>query len=124
MSSVSAIATSGIRAASQRLQVAAANIAKATDGAGGACVLRVNQVDVVGGGTKATVGTVSKAVTADAGSDLTARTAAAWEFRANPYVALTNEMVQALVARFALATNAQILHADAQTSAKLLDLKV
>jgi len=124
MSGVSAIATSGIRAASQRLQVAATNIAKATEGAGGASVLRVNQVDVVGGGTKATVGVVSKAVTRDAGSDLTARTAAAWEFRANPYIALTNEMVQALVARFALVTNAQVLHADAQTSAKLLDLQV
>jgi hypothetical protein len=46
----------------------------------------------------------------------------AWDFAANPYVALTNETVQQLLANFNLVANAHVLRADAQASATLLDI--
>jgi hypothetical protein len=103
MSPVSAIATSGIRAASMRLQAAAGNIAKAGD-----------------------VGLTRVPRAATLGNDFNpaARASEAWHFRANPYVSLTNEMVQVLVARFDLVASAHVLRVDAQTSAALLDVKI
>ncbi len=103
MSPVSAIATTGIRAASTRLQAAAGNIAKAGN---------------------VTVTTGPKPVTQDTNFDPAARASEAWHFRANPYVTLTNEMVQVLVARFDLVASAHVLRIDAQTSAALLDVKI
>ncbi len=120
MSIASTIALSGVNAATLRLQVSASNIANSrSDGSG---ALRVNQVATVDGGTSATVSARSagKAPTDD--TDVNARIATSWNFAANPYVALTNELVQQLVARFDLSTNAQVLHADAQQSAAFLDI--
>jgi len=136
MSIASAIALSGISVATLRLQVAASNVANArSDGAlsdssnaaslAGAYVpLRVNQTDTAGGGTSATVTAVSTTTVPDKDSSLKARNAAAWSFAANPYVALTNEMVQLLVSRFDLAANAHVLRADTQSSAALFDITV
>jgi flagellar basal-body rod protein FlgC len=119
MSIASTIALSGVNAATLRLQVSASNIANARSD--GYRALRVNQVATVGGGTGATVARATATAPTDDGS-ADARNTTTWEFRANPYVALTNEMVQLLVARFDLAANAKVLHADAQQSAALLDI--
>jgi flagellar basal-body rod protein FlgC len=130
MSIATTIALSGINAATVRLQVAASNIANArTDGplpgspdqaglAGGYVPLRVNQTETAGGGTSATV------TAASPGYDLNRRNTEAWDFAANPYVALTNEMVQVLVARFNLAANAHVVRTDTQMSAALFDITV
>jgi flagellar basal-body rod protein FlgC len=136
MSIATAIALSGIRAATLRLEVAASNIANArSDGplpdspdtaslAGAHVPLRVNQTETADGGTSATVTAASPATVPDQDSSLKARNAAAWGFAANPYVALTNEMVQLLVARFDLAANAHVLRTDTQLSAALFDITV
>ena len=122
MSIVSAIALSGINAAALRLQVAASNVANARSDAH--VPLRVNQTATADGGTRATVTARSTATVPDEDSSLKARNAAAWAFAANPYVALTNEMVQVLVARFDLAANAHVLRADTQSSAAFFDITV
>jgi flagellar basal-body rod protein FlgC len=126
MSITSSIALSGINVATLRLQVSASNVANArADGPlpGSADALdvpnayvplRVNQTATAGGGTSATVTrSTAKAPTFD--------TSAYWEFAANPYVALTNELVQQLLAHFDLVGNAHVLRADAQQSAALFD---
>jgi flagellar basal-body rod protein FlgC len=134
MSIASAIALSGINAATLRLQVAASNVANArSDGAlpdssnaatfaGTYVPLRVNQTATAGGGTSATVTAASPATVPDKDSSLKARNAEAWAFAANPYVALTNEMVQLLVARFDLVANAHVLRTDTQLSGALFDI--
>jgi flagellar basal-body rod protein FlgC len=126
MSIAGSIALSGINAATLRLQVSAHNVANARSGGplpgsantadipGAYVPLRVNQTATPGGGTSATVTrSTDKAPTFD--------TSAYWEFAANPYVALTNELVQQLVAHFDLVANAHVLRADAQQSAALFD---
>jgi flagellar basal-body rod protein FlgC len=126
MSAVSSIALSGINAATLRLQVSARNVASATsNGPENFGALSVNQAETAGGGTSATVSAAST-TTAPASFDTNAfaRNADAWAFAANPYVALTNEMVQQLVARFDLIANAQVLRAGTQTQASLLDITV
>lgn len=64
----------------------------------------------------------SKATTLTDGRSLKARNAEAWHFATNPYVALTSDMVQVLVARPNLTASSHVVHADAQTSAALLDI--
>ncbi len=126
MSITSSIALSGIYAATLRLQVSASNVANArsdgplpgsadaSDVPNAYVPLRVNQTATPGGGTSATVTrSTAKAPTFD--------TSAYWEFAANPYVALTNELVQQLLAHFDLVGNAYVLRADAQQSAALFD---
>ena len=123
MSIASTIALSGIRAATLRLQVSASNIANArSDGPDGVGALRVNQVATADGGTSATVSTRSTATAPTYNTSFNVNSADAWNFAANPYVALTNEIVQQLLANFNLVANAHVLRADAQTSAALLDI--
>jgi len=134
MSIASAIALSGINAATLRLRVAASNIANArSDGplpgspetaslAGTYVPLRVIQTATADGGTSATVTAASPGtVTA---YDPNLRNSETWAFAANPYIALTNEMVQVLVARFNLTANAHVLRTDTQMSAALFDITV
>jgi flagellar basal-body rod protein FlgC len=123
MSIASTIALSGIRAATPRLQVSASNVANArSEGPGGAGALRVNQVATADGGTRATVSARSTATAPTYNVNFNVSSAEAWDFAANPYVALTNETVQQLLANFNLVANAHVLRADAQASATLLDI--
>ena len=132
MSIASTIAVSGLNVASLRLQVAANNIANSlSDGPlpGAAnpdnvppayTPLRVNQTDLAGGGTSATVSSVSPATVST--FDPTASFANVDGFVASPNVDLANEMIQLLIARYTFAANAQVIRADAQMSAALLNI--
>ena len=132
MSIASTIAVSGLNVATLRLQVAASNIADSlSDGplqdAANAnnfpaayTPLRVTQTAVVGGGTSATISTVSPATVP--AFDPTAAFADSNGMVASPNVDLANEIVQALLARYNFAANAQVLRTDAQMSAALLNI--
>jgi flagellar basal-body rod protein FlgC len=132
MSIASTIAVSGLNVATLRLDVAASNIANAlSDGplpdAANAenfpaayTPLRVNQTDVVGGGTNATVSAVSPATIP--AYDPGAPFADSGGMVASPNVDLASELVQLLVARYSFAANAQVIRADAQMSAALLNV--
>lgn len=76
--------------------------------------LRVNQVDNLGGGTSATVANVLPPTVAT--YDPTAPYADGRGMVTSPNVDLANELVQALVARFSYAANAQVIRVDAQMS--------
>ena len=82
--------------------------------------LRVNQTDVVGGGTSATISSVSPPTVST--FDPTAPFANSDGMVASPNVDLANEMVQLLIARYSFAANAQVIRADAQMSAALLNI--
>jgi flagellar basal-body rod protein FlgC len=132
MSIASTIAVSGLTVASLRLQVAASNIANVlSDGPlpgapnpdnfpAAYAPLRVNQTDVAGGGTSATISAVSPATvsTFDPGAPF----ANSDGLVASPNVDLATEMVQLLIARTTYAANAQVIRADAQMSAALLSI--
>jgi flagellar basal-body rod protein FlgC len=132
MGIVSTTAISGLNAASLRLQVAASNIANSrSDGplpdatnAGGFPAaytpLRVNQTDVAGGGTSATVTAISPATVST--FDPTAPFADSNGMVASPNVDLASEFVQLLAARLSYAANAAVIRADAQMSAALLNI--
>jgi flagellar basal-body rod protein FlgC len=132
MSIASAIAISGLNAASLRLQVAASNIANSrSDGPlPGApnpenvppaySALRINQTDVVRGGARATVVAASPATVQT--YDSSASFADANGMVASPNVDLANEFAQLIIARYAFAANAQVIRADAQMSASLLNI--
>jgi flagellar basal-body rod protein FlgC len=132
MSIASSIAVSGLNAASLRLQVAASNIANAlSDGPlpgvpnpenfpSAYTPLRVNQTDVAGGGTSASVGAVTPATVST--FDPTAPFANSDGLVASPNVDLASEMIQLLIARYNYAANAQVIRADAQMSAALLNI--
>jgi flagellar basal-body rod protein FlgC len=132
MSIASTIAVSGLNVASLRLQVAASNIANARSNGplsgtrnsenfpSAYSPLRVIQVDTFGGGTSATVIDVSPATVA--AFDPSAPYADNRGMVAGPNVNLANELVQALLARFNYSANAQVIPADAQMSATLLDI--
>jgi flagellar basal-body rod protein FlgC len=132
MGIASAIAISGLNAADLRLQVAASNIANSLlDGPlpGAAnpenvppaySALRVNQSDIVGGGTRATAIAVSPAAVQS--YDPTASFAGANGIVASPNVDLANEFVQLMIARYTFAANAQVIRADTQMSALLLNV--
>jgi len=134
MNIASTIAVSGLNAASLRLQVAASNIANAlSDGPlpgvsnpenfpAAYTPMRVNQTDVVGGGTSATVSSVSPATvsTFDPGAPF----ANTDGFVASPNIDLANEMIQLLIARINYAANAHVIRVDAQMSAALLNITV
>ena len=132
MGIASTIAVSGLDAASLRLQVAASNIANSlSDGPlpdvpdpenfpAAYSPLRVNQTDVAGGGTRATVSTVSPATLSV--FDPTAPFADGDGFVARPNVDLAGQMIQLLIARYSYAANAQVMRADAQMSAALLNI--
>jgi flagellar basal-body rod protein FlgC len=132
MSIASAIAVSGLAVATVRLDIAASNIANSqSDGplAGtpnhenfpaAYTPLRVNQTDLVGGGTAATVSAVSPATVAT--FDPTAPYANGDGMVASPNVDLAGEMIQLLIARYSFAANAQVIRADAQMNAALLNI--
>jgi flagellar basal-body rod protein FlgC len=132
MSIASTIAVSGLNAASLRLDVAASNIANARSVGPLAGIanpekfptaympLRVSQTDVDGSGTSATVQAVSPATVST--FDPNAPFANSDGFVASPNVDLANEMVQLLMARINYAANAQVIRADAQMSAALLNI--
>ena len=132
MSIASTIAVSGLNVASLRLQVAASNIANArSDGPlpgtpnpenfpPAYSGLRVNQVDNLGGGTSATVTTVSPPTVTT--YDPNASYADDRGLVASPNVDLANELVQTLIARMSYAANAKVIRADAQMSAALFNI--
>jgi flagellar basal-body rod protein FlgC len=132
MSISSAIAVSGLKVASLRLQVAASNIANSLsigplpDAANAEkfpaaySALRVNQNDVVGAETSATVTTTTPATVSS--YEPTAPFADGNGMVAGPNVDLANELVQLLVARYTFAANAQVIRADGQMSASLLNI--
>ena len=132
MSSISSIAISGLSAASLRLQVSANNVANAMSAGplpGSAAsgsfpsaysAERVNQTALAGGGTSATVTTVSPATVP--AYDPIAPYADSHGMVASPNVDLANEVVQQLMARLSFAANAQMLKADARMTASLLDI--
>lgn len=80
--------------------------------------LRVNQTDAAGGGTSATVATITPATVYEP----TAPFADDNGMVAAPNVDLANELLQLLVARYTFAANAQVIRADAQMSASLLNI--
>ena len=132
MSIASTIAVSGLNVASLRLRVSASNIANALSSGPlpGApnpenfppaySPLRVNQVDVVGGGTSASMTAVSPSTVAT--FDPTAPFADSRGMVASPNIDLANELVQTLIARYSFAANAKVIHVDAQMSAALFDI--
>ena len=136
MSTTSAIALSGLKVAELRLQASAINVANAlSDGplpesAGLSAFpaaytpppLRINQIDTAAGGTSGRIGLVPPVYVR--GFDPTAPRANANGLVARPNVDLASELVQQILARVSFAANAQVLQADAHTTAALLDIKV
>ena len=134
MSIAATIAVSGINAASLRLAVSASNIANAlSDGPlpgsanaanfpGPYVPLRVYQVDLAGSGTGASIAVVRPGYVPK--FDPAAPYADANGMVASPTVDLASELIQQLMGRFALTANAQVLRADAQMTATLLDITV
>jgi len=132
MSIASATAVSGLSVASLRLQVAASNIANSlSDGPlpdatipeafpAAYTPLQVNQIDLAGGGATATVTAVSPATVST--FDPTAPFADRSGMVARPNVDLANEIVQLMIARYSYAANAQVIRADAEMSASLLNI--
>lgn len=138
MNGALSIATSGLAAASLRLDVSASNVANAQSsgalpaangsvppGAPSAYVpLQVDQVDVsngaAGGGTAATAVPVSPSYVP--GYDPSAPYANSSGMVAAPNVDLTNEVVQQMVAQYAFAANANVVRAASQMMQTLLDI--
>ncbi|MCA1550248.1 flagellar biosynthesis protein FlgC [Bradyrhizobium sp. BRP19] len=144
--SILSIATSGLSAASLRVNVAASNIANisttgplpasggssASAGAGIAPTfpaayvpLRVDQVSQSSGstpgGTVATVSTVSPSYTAQ--SDPSAPFANQDGLIAAPNVDLASEFAQLVTAKYSFVANAKVIQAYAETQDTLLDIK-
>ncbi len=144
MSSIVSIASSGVAAASLRLDVSARNVANisttgalpaangsstttspAAGGASGSGApsaytpLQVSQVDAAGGGTSATVRPVSPAFVA--AYDPTAPYADQNGLVAAPNVDLTNEIMQQVIARYTFAMNAQVAATGSQLTKALVD---
>jgi flagellar basal-body rod protein FlgC len=131
---VFSIATSGMQAASLRLEASASNIANmrttgALPAANGTSTapapyapLRVDQVEVSGGATAANVSKVSPSTTPS--YDPTASYANASGMVAAPNVDLVNETVQQLTAQLAFAFNAAVLRAGSDMSKTLIDRTV
>lgn len=125
------IAASGLAAATLRLQVSASNVANAFDtgplpdasNAGGAPPAYVpQQIDQfeMGGGTAATVSTVSPGYVPQ--YDPTAPYADGNGLVAAPNVDLANEAVQQIIARYEFAASAKVLQAGSQMLQSLLDI--
>ena len=134
MSSISAIALSGLNAASLRLQVSASNVANA--GSTGAlpnangtvpagspqayAPLEVVQSASVGGGVQTSVTTVTPSTTAV--FDPQASFANQDGLVAAPNVDLASEFVGQLLASYSYAANATVLKADDRMTQSLLDI--
>ena len=125
------VAVSGMRAASVRLDVSASNVANmlttgrlpAADGTSAApaayAPLRVDQVEVAGGATAATVSTASPSYTP--GYDPSAPYADGNGMVAVPNVDLVNEAIQQIMAEYAFKANAVILRTASDMTTTLLD---
>jgi flagellar basal-body rod protein FlgC len=133
MSSAFSIAASGMTAATRRLEVSARNVANVRSagplpsaGAAGESFpaaftpLRVDQVEVAGGGTQANVSAVSPGQVP--AHDPTAPYADANGMVAAPNVDLEGQVVEALVARYSFAFNAKVMRASADMTKSLLDI--
>ena len=132
--SILSIATSGLAAASLRLQVSANNVANISStgplpdapNAGGFppayAAERVDQVEVPGGGTAATVGTASPSFVSQ--YDPTAPFADTNGLVAAPNVDLANEAVQQITARIEFEANAKVIQTESEKLKTLLDIKV
>jgi flagellar basal-body rod protein FlgC len=132
--SILSIASSGLAAASLRLQVSASNVANAlSDGplpdapnAGNfppAYVpQRVDQVAVAGGGTAATATPVSPSYVSQ--YDPSAPYADQNGQVAAPNVDLANEAVQQITARIEFQANAKVIQVESEIMKTLLDIKV
>jgi flagellar basal-body rod protein FlgC len=134
MSTTSAIAVSGLKVAELRLQVSASNIVNAlsdgpSQGSNGLTTFpaaytppHVKQIATANGGTSGSIGLVPPVYLH--GFDPTAPHSGANGVVARPNVDLAGELVQQVIARISFAANAQVLRADAHTTAALLDIKV
>jgi len=136
MSSVQSIAVSGMLAATQRLQVSARNVANVrSDGAlpdaqgnyspdapRPYTPLRVDQVDVATGGTRAVVTEVSPSYVAT--PNPSAPYANQDGLVAAPNVDLAEEVVQQLMASYAYAANARVVTSYNQMVKSLFDMSV
>ena len=136
MSSISAIAVSGLNAAARRLQVSASNVANSqTTGAlpnadgtvpAGAptayAPLALVQTATAGGGVQTSVTTVTPSTTAV--FDPQAPFANQDGLVAAPNVDLAQEFVGQLLASYSFAANAAVLRADDQNNKALLDISV
>lgn len=132
MSDALSIAASGMRAAATRLQVSASNVANALSAGplptaansanfpAAYIPLRVDQTDVVGGGTVATAKPVTPSYVAS--YDPTAPYADSNGMVAMPNVDLTDEMAQLSSIRFAFAANAYVARVDMRMMNSLLDI--
>ncbi len=134
MSSVQSIAMSGMLAATQRLQVSARNVANVrSDGAlpdaqgnyspdapRPYTPLRVDQVDVATGGTRAVVTEVSPSYVAT--PNPSAPYANQDGLVAAPNVDLAEEVVQQLMASYAYAANARVVTSYNQMVKSLFDI--
>ena len=132
--SILSIATSGLAAASLRLQASASNVANildtgplpdasnATGFPAAYAPSRVDQVDVAGGGTAATVTTVSPSYAPR--YDPSAPYADKNGLVAAPNVDLANEAVQQITARIEFAANAKVIQIESEMMKTLLDIKV
>ncbi len=133
MSIASSIALSGLRAATVRLQVSANNVANAYSsgplpGSPASASFpapyapeRVDQVASAGGGTSATVSTVSPGSVP--AFDPGAPYADSRGMVAMPNVDFTSEIAQQIMARVSFAANVQVLITDAQMTSALFDIK-
>jgi flagellar basal-body rod protein FlgC len=134
MSSISAIALSGLNAASRRLQVSASNVANSqTTGAlpnadgtvpAGAPVayapLALVQTADAGGGVQTSITTVTPSTTAV--FDPQASFANQDGLVAAPNVDLAQEFVGQLLASYSFAANAAVLKADDRNTKALIDI--
>lgn len=120
-----------MNAASRRLEVAARNVANVRSngplpGAGETSGFeafvpgRIDQVEVAGGGTAANVGAVDPSFVQSYDPD--ASYADANGMVAAPNVDLANEVVEALVARYTFALNANVMRGATQMTKSLLDI--
>jgi flagellar basal-body rod protein FlgC len=133
MNSILSIAASGIAAASLRLDVSASNVANISSNGplpdaspssafpAGYAPLRVDQVDVGGGGTATRVTTTSPNYTPS--YDPSAPYSGRNGMVAAPNVDLTNEIVQQITARDAFAANAKVMQTYSRMMTSLLDIK-
>ncbi|CCE02544.1 flagellar basal body rod C-terminal domain-containing protein [Bradyrhizobium sp. STM 3809] len=136
MSPIATIAVSGMKAASQRLEVSASNVANAmstgalpnADGtlpAGAPKAydpLTLVQSDVAGGGTQTTISKASQGTSPS--YQPTAPFANKDGLVAAPNVDLAQEMIGQLVAKYSFAANARVLKASDEMSRIVIDMKV
>ena len=107
MSSVLSIAASGMAAAQKRLEVSARNVANVSarpsdeEAAAAFAALRMDQVEISGGGTAAVVSRAPPGTEVD----------------------LAGEAVQQMIARYTFAANAKVAKAAGEMQKSLLDVK-